>query len=212
MAKFLNWLDGGTKVEETEGPRERRAREQQEQSIWAENRPKLPQPRPKVLEDSKGLSEYEQLAEELGIKPKALAERKIRKFMQELKLPFYDWEEVELYLGSTVPTGMVWEWQILGQVDRDSLEARRQYAAIGIGLGRFSYNGRIDCLSQYTKTVPIHILRRAKAIRDVRPEAKFFVSEVRVPDPFIMTLIPDLGRAIFGVWDEPGFGDLKTEV
>lgn len=61
-------------------------------------------------------------------------------------------------------------------------------------------------LTAYAKTAPIHILRRAVALKRLEPDLFFEVSEIDAePDPFLSVRYGRSERIIIGVWDEPTF-------
>lgn len=161
-------------------------------------RKRLPKPGPTATAIAADLAEYADLAAELGYAPAELGAYRLRRFTAGARMPLYDETEVAAYLHSISPPGKVWVWKALAK----STDLKKE--------GGYLTDGDL-VNGPYTKTIPVHILRRAKQIKDFDPTAQFFVSEVADPDPFIMAMT-DQGRVIFGVWDEPGFGDLKTEV
>ena len=63
----------------------------------------------------------------------------------------------------------------------------------------------------YTKPIPLEHLKTTKLLIDQFPEMKglsFYVSELaHEPDPFIMCTTHNGWRVVFGMWDEPGYGE-----
>jgi hypothetical protein len=98
-------------------------------------------------------------------------------------------------LGMPSPTPMAFD-QIDQMMRMQSVQTRTHGQTVG---------------SPYSKAVPLHILKRAVAVKKRFPEAKFYVSDYAVhdPDPFIMVRVGNCEPVVFGVWDEPSFGDIK---
>ena len=163
---------------------------------------KLKQPEPIREQVLAEIEAYEKLCEELGLRPTAIAANRVIRQFQSVRIPRYDPDEVSAYMTSITPVGMHWCWQGLGHSD----DSRSSYANVD----------GCTISGLYEKLVPIHILKRMKVVRELfkREKPKFYVTDYAVPDPdpFISVVFPDGQSVIFGVWDEPGFGDLKTEV
>ena len=80
---------------------------------------------------------------------------------------------------------------------------------------------RIDASPAYTRTIPLHALKKVALIEKEYGVGKvaFLVSDYTTaphqivnPDPFLMAVVPNSavgfgkGRFVIDVWDEPGFG------
>lgn len=183
-------------------------------------------------------AEYEALCSELGIAPTAIVANRVLHTFQSKRIPRYDAAEVSAYMASITPKGLHWGWQRLGTIkskaERDMAAViERQNAiwqsarGVGIVMGsgsavfgidddftRHMNGGTIN--GKYKKLVPMHILKRMKVVKELfsDEDPKFYVTDYAVPDPdpFIKVRLACGEEVIFGVWDEPGFGDLKTEV
>lgn len=154
------------------------------------------------------LGTYEELAKELGFFPAQLFDEQLLRFLNKENMPIYDYEKVDAYMTALARVAEKnWGWRPLREKDKPKdwgwsgrLESIKDKY--------FSYGGYYAAC--YDKAVPIRILRQVKKIQgEFGDRAFFFVSDysVPVPDPFIMVTTEFAQRIVFGVWDEPGFGD-----
>lgn len=159
------------------------------------------------------LGTYEELSRELGFFPAQLLEEQINRFLADQEIPVYDYKEVDRYLTVIArQQKKFWIWRPLrerdkpqgwgwtGHHDEDDSEVPRGH---GSYYDMWAYR-------PYDKAVPIHILRHVKTIQErFGDSVLFFVSDYAVPDPdpFIMVTALDVSRIVFGVWDEPTFGE-----
>ena len=170
-------------------------------------------------------TEYAELAAELGYAPRELAtlnDMKTRsavlQFIVDAGWPVFDNEKVMSFLRKLAhkqdskndrslgyTTKVV--WVPLGKSDGG--------AVMELISGSFSYhyNGSRSISDnlpvQYSKLVPLDILKRVKALKnEFKERVQFFVSDYRAvnPDPFIAVVVGQTAPIVFGVWDEPGWG------
>ncbi len=172
-----------------------------------------PTPRLAVV-GNEPLGVYEQLAKELGFQPAQLLEEKLLRFLNENRIPVYNYREVDQYMASQAEkAGKVWIWRPLRERDKPqgwvwSGRASNESKTANQSRGHGSYRDEFP-YRPYARAVPIHILRQVKRIQDqFGDRALFFVSDYADPnpDPFIMVTAMDVQLIVFGVWDEPGFG------
>ena len=173
----------------------------------------IERPKPRLIVDNKSLdSEYEQLAEDLGLHSAAVIEAKIVKVLARNKISTYDLTSVLKYLASQAePCGKFVIWRPLRERDKPKGWCWRgsipHSKIIDKFHGAYGQNFPDWVFRPYDKAVPLRILRDVKKIQDAVPESLFFVSDYAVPspDPFIMVTVLDAAKIVFGVWDEPGF-------
>ena len=171
---------------------------------------------------------YEALCAELDISPQAIVGNRVVRAFQSKRIPRYDAAEVSAYMTSITPAGLHWGWQRLGKSGSvESPYQNQEYfidqrgvahtsAIFRVDSGMFANYDGVTIGGEYKKLVPMHILKRMKAVKEMFADEnpRFFVTDYAVPDPdpFIKVCLDCGEEVIFGVWDEPGFGDLKTEV
>lgn len=169
-------------------------------------------PRPRLVEvGAEPLGVYEELAEDLDFCPAQLLEEQLKRFLGESNIPIYDYGEVDQYMAVLAEEQkMAWIWRPLRKCDRPNTGWNGRETQ---GTTEYDGHGSYHDLKRYRpydKAVPAHILRHVKKIQDkFGDNVKFFVSDYAVPnpDPFIMVTAEDVEKIVFGVWDEPGFGD-----
>lgn len=192
-------------------------------SVLVLEKPKPFIPVKPVLEDLSQYEEYERLAEEIGYTSNELSKAKrtrilaeeeqlVQEFFLDNGLPMYNGREVATFMDKLVANlpenvnmtesdkewrrnrggkALAVEWQWCDFVPQDSYQR---------------------WIPAYTKTIPIAILRRASVIKKQFPTVTFQVTDYVAtnPDPFIKAQF-SFGSIIFGVWDEPGFGNLSPK-
>ncbi len=179
--------------------------------------PEKPVPMP-ANHGTEPLGTYETLADELGFQPAQLLQEQLLRFMNDERIPTYDYVKVDAYMAALAEEqDKGWIWRPLREQDKPggwSWEGR-DTKALGetYGRGHGSYKDEWN-YRPYDKAVPIRILRQVKKIQDkFSHKVLFFVSDYAVPDPdpFIMVTALDVQKIVFGVWNEPGFGTESEE-
>lgn len=170
-------------------------------------------PAPTILEPRvNALGTYEELAKKLDFFPAQLFDEQLLRFLSEENIPIFDYDKVDAYLAALAEAqGKVWVWRPLRKKDKpvdwswSGRLVRKKDETRWHGAYHDSWSYR-----PYDKAVPIYILRQVKKIQEkFCDHALFFVSDYAVPnpDPFIMVTVQDGQKIVFGVWDEPGFGE-----
>ncbi len=185
--------------------------------------PPLPgKPLPSRAEE---LAEYAVVAAELGVDVPQLSVEGFLHFMERNDLPIYSLDEVRRYMDDKAEregTGWGWCWKPIREKDR-FVGNFGEHADFTMG-SRFkatdSYRSHTQRgpSSLYSKTVPLHALKRMALIeRAYKGTVHFLVCDYETQpifraDPFLMAVIPNpqvgegVGRFVIDFWDEPGFG------
>jgi len=170
------------------------------------------------------LVNYVALAEELGLKNRALDEVRIKQILAAEDILIYPEPQVADFLRAHAkkelgPNG-TWVWKPLFEEKRDA-EVNRSRNVLMQQQAGFTptvwlvsggpptsamYEGERK-LSVYEKPVPMSALLLVKKIRALIPTADFYVSDYAVlnPDPFLMFTVNGGPVYIVAHWDEPEF-------
>lgn len=143
--------------------------------------------------------EYMALIEELQISCREVENLKLKALLHKHHMPIYDLTEVVAYLNSLIPptakNHLYVSWASLRPPHGHERESHWD-----AGRSTVYYH------NLYTKTVPIHVLKRVKTLLADDQTLEFYVSEIRVnPDPFLMVKRPESDGFVIAAWDEPGF-------
>lgn len=179
-----------------------------------------PRELPKVAVDLDLFAEYKEIAASLGFVTPDFARMEIESFCTDHNIPLYNLDDVNHYMDRIIgverknkgQSKLIWYWRGLSKQDKSFIAETDQYK----GLGERGYSYRlpeIKDLSGYDKSIPLHVLKRAKVINDHfnkpgQPRVvNFTVSDYALvkPDPFIMGEYKG-HKFVFGCWDEPTFG------
>lgn len=158
-------------------------------------RPVKPQPIPYRGEIIKHLDVYETICNELGYHPHKLMAEQIVAFCNENDIPVLRYSEVRTYMNKIVPEGKGWAWYGISKSVQERFKTSPTKIYAGV----------------YTRLIPVEHLRNAKKIKERFPTTEILVTDYHDvnPDPFIAVMNDGFETPIvFGVWDEPNFGNL----
>jgi hypothetical protein len=182
-----------------------------------------------------GLSEYDALAREIGLKVPHVAVEGFVEALERLQYPIYNLAEVVAFMDEKAKTdgkGFGWEWRPVRNKDHINNAAwgtpssRDEFWALTrdrVTPASDYYNGPSEFMSSrrrtphvYDKVIPMHALQRIAAVEKTYSKpVSFFVSDYATephirPDPFLLVVLRDtpveLGRFVIDFWDEPNFG------
>jgi len=159
-----------------------------------------------VVTDELFLEEYERLASEIGFRPGALVEEKLKLFLKAKGMKVFNFLNVRDFLTKQYGRGIhysgrgegSWSWIPLTKTDK----AKK----IINGVDSWT-SGHIDNNRTYQLQIPMYVLRLIKEIRENFPEVAFYVSGVSVPhpDPFLLVTGVGMSDLVIAHWNEPDF-------
>jgi hypothetical protein len=173
-------------------------------------KPKRPTPRTDRPEAIPNFAAYLKLAGELDIAPLKtgrVLQRAVADFLWENDIDMYAYNDVVSYMSAMAKKEKaIFCWRPLREAD---VPSGGMYGSWGWGNEKkhdFYWSKVWDC-RPYDQAVPYDVLRNVKLLNDKFPgKLHFFVTDNAGLDPFIMATARDMGRIVFGMWDEPGFG------
>lgn len=131
----------------------------------------------------------------------------VQDFCAQQNIPNYDNDAVNAYMDMlSARAGKRWAWLRLREQDRENPKKDSHLRRWDEQLCGFT------SADVYQRLVPLEHLTNALTLSRRFPRLNFFVSDYAVlakdpePDPFIMCTSHQGWRVVFGVWDEPGFG------
>lgn len=161
------------------------------------------------------IDEYLSLAESLEIASLdrgAVLQRAVADFLWENDVEMYDYNQMKNYMTSLAEKeNTLWHWRPLRDKDIPKDGSGTPDSCWGwnhdSNAHDYYWKTKWECRT-YDKIVPFEILKNVKLLNDKFPgKLHFFVTDYKSasPDPFIIACARDMGKIIFGVWDEPGF-------
>ena len=143
------------------------------------------------------IAHYSAVADALGFLPGDLIRERIVEHCVASRIPVYADADVDRYVQQlTQHIGRGLEWHPLRAKD-------------AFGSSPYWQPGVLK--EPYSGLVPREHLANALKILEAFPDVKFFVAAInRNPDPFIGAWLETMTRPVlFGMWDEPGFGEVS---
>jgi hypothetical protein len=179
-----------------------------------------PRPIAVTLDPLPDLSEYQKVADTPGFEPpeieaqkREVARREVVEFLLDKGYPIYSNKAVHDFMAKLAEKEKkVFCWaRLRGKATPAESERMREFMQnfyVDHSVSREEHGLIVP--SPYRKRVPLEMLKRAAAIKEkFGKEVEFYVSDYAVvdPDPFIMVKRGNCEHIVFGVWDEPGWGN-----